>query len=226
MSGFFVFIAVTLLCGVSVLGMALLSWAIKSLLGFLFDREETKETKCKVAPNQKTSKKQVPDHQQCRSSTVTTSSSDEFSTSLHTNPDTESTNPMVTIQFLVNLSKDHDALKEFLTDPESHIHWPIEKLELFLCIVDDGSTRERIPKRNNKNSKNNKRQLPHGLSDDLYNLILDRMEDGFRILVTSVTADHPTDHFLLKNPPRGSLLFTFDSIDAIPSADFLQRYLE
>jgi hypothetical protein len=218
MSGFFLFIVVALVCCVSVLGMALLSWAIKSVLGFLFGPTAAK-----------TSKKETPDHQQGRCSTVTICSSDESSTSLHTNPNKESTYyPMVTILFLANLSNDHEALTDFLTDIESHIHWPAEKLELFLCIVDDGNTKKkRIDTNNNKKkSKNNKRQLPHGLSDDLYNLILDRMEDGFRILVTSVTVDDRANNFLLENPPRGSLLFTFDSIDAIPSADFLQRYVE
>jgi hypothetical protein len=215
MSGFFVFIIVALLCSVSVLGMALLSWAIKSALAFLFGPTE----------NQKSSKEKASDRQQSHSSTVTISSSEESNTSLHTHTDAEATYPMVTIQFLANLSNDHDALKDFLTDPESHLRWPAHKLELFFCFVDDGNTPKRIHKTNKKKTKNNKRQLPHGLSDVIYNLILDRMEDGFRILVTSATPDDRAYNFLLKNPPRGSLLFTFDSIDAIPSAGFLQHYV-
>ncbi|KAG7349878.1 hypothetical protein IV203_012475 [Nitzschia inconspicua] len=210
MSGFFLLIVVVLICATSILGLALLSCAIKHFVRyFFFDRS----TANAAEGSEKDDYVDETQSNRCMSvSTTTVASSVDHSTYLHNYP-------KVMVQILIRLSSDHDALQDFLIDPQSHISWPADKLEFIFCIVHD-----RIDsKKKRKDKKKKKRALPYDLSEELYNLILDRMEDGYRILVTS-TSDN-ADGFLWNSPPNGSLLFTYDSIDKIPSADFLREYI-
>jgi hypothetical protein len=212
MSNFFLFIVVTLMIAVSVLGMAILSWIIKRLLAIFFARvAATKQPDNKNMDVKNGGGSTLPKDQRRSSTTTADSLSLDDDGSWYTNPTTEI--PMVTIQFLA--AHDQDALHDFLTNLESRIHYPVPKLEILLCVVE---------KSNNKNTE--KRPLPHGLSDENYNLILDRMEDGFRILVTSTSKHDDSFQDLLEHPPRGGLLFTFDSVNEIPSPDFLKDHVE
>jgi hypothetical protein len=111
---------------------------------------------------------------------------------------------------------------------ESHIHYPTNKLEVLMCVTTDKEVDCKKKKKNNNNNKKKKNEKKGKycsfLSEQNYDLILDRMEEGFHILVAGSVDEFPQT--LIHHEPRGSLLFTFDNLQDIKTPNFIQKFLE
>jgi hypothetical protein len=205
MSGFVAFVLIAPMVVVSVLGMALLSWGIKQCLNLMLGsssnnmKHHHRQRHPEDRHNHTITQSVKSNDRQSRMTEDTVEmdrNDDDYGDSLTLD---ESDYPIVTIQFLA--THEQDLLQEFLTQLESRIHWPASKLEILLCMKsnDDKSTKKTKHRRHGRGQS-------YGLTDANYDLILDRMEEGFQIMVATSQED------LLGHPPRGSLLFTFDSV--------------
>lgn len=175
MSGFLVFIAVAPLCAVTILGMALLSWATRQYVVHCGTKKSaTTATENKCPEDTGTNRRRS-------SSTLDTEIGDEV--------DQESY-PKVTIQFLAN--QNQAALHDFLLHISLRIHWPVDRLEVLLSIDSD--------KQNKECNSRKDRRTRSGLTEDNYQLILNLMEEGFCMVVTrspEVVLERPTSGSLL-----------------------------
>jgi hypothetical protein len=214
MSGFFVFILVAPLCVVTILGMALLSWGIRQCLlyfGFMTVSDPNSADSGDPFKWKFTNRRR-------RSSAITVGTEDgdapvedeEESENCWDVDDGATIYPTVTIRFLAKQKQ--DDLHEFLVHLSSYVHWPLDRLEILLCMDDDDHEQEG----GEDSSAGDRLRTRSGLTEDNYQLILALMEEGFHMFVAASAED------LLKRPTRGSLRFSFDRIHDIPHPDFVQ----
>lgn len=206
MSGFFLFIIITPLCVVTILGIALLSWGTRQWFLYFGSIDHSERSTIDSSQVKPTS----------RHSSITVDSIDGSSVDNDSSPfeaDENVVYPIATIQFLG--TQNQDTLHDFLLHISSYIRWPRNKLEILLHI-DDNEDEEGGENRSNSPKV---KQTRSELTDENYQLILDLMEEGFHLSVSTCVND------LLERPIRGSLLFCFERIEDISHPNFIQNYL-